>query len=260
MSQTTYSESMEKAVKGMPADCGPQDIVTYNNPVDQITFGRAVEKVSGDADGIQLPDDGSAVIKGVAVRSMTEEHEYFPAKSAVPVMKKGRIYVEVEEDVTPDDPVYVVYGGRKQQQTLTFDADLITDNVINLKINGEAISPVTFTSNHNTTMAAIVTAILNLTGAGEVSDATCPGSGSRVITITGLANGVDFVVSDIVVTLGTTQATGAMATTVTSIPDTDKGKFRKSADSPARAMALTSAVFMAGAAAGGLAVVDLNIN
>lgn len=258
MSQTTYSDEMAVGLKGMPADNGPKDIVTYNNPVDLITFGRAVAKVSGDADGIELPDGSGSIIKGVAVRGMTEEHEYFPALSAVPVMKKGRILVEVEQDVTPDSDVYVVYDGRKQQQTLTFDADLITDNVINLKVNGEAISPVTFTSNHNTTMAAIVTAIKALAGAGKVSDATCPGSGSKVITIIGFANGVDFVVSDIVVTAGETQAAGEMAETVASVPDTDKGKFRADANS-SRALALTSAKFMTAASAGGLAVLDLNI-
>lgn len=106
-----------------------------------------------------------------------------------------------------------------QVQTLTFSADLVTDNVINMDIDGIAISPVTFTSDHDTTMAAIATAIQNHASISAAS--VIGGAGSRVIQITAGTAGIPFVVTNILVTLGGSQATGAMATTTANVGVTE---------------------------------------
>lgn len=92
-------------------------------------------------------------------------------------------------------------------QTITFSADFVTDNVINLKVNGVAISPVTFTSDHATTIAAVATAISGITGVGTAT------SSGRVITVPGDTVGVDIPITRVVVTGGVSQPTGTVVTT-----------------------------------------------
>lgn len=134
MSQTSYSLSMSTAVAGLPGDAAgaPQVIDSYANPVDEIAFGCAVQQVSGDDSAIELPDNGSAIIRGVAVRDLAEENgsagadNTFPVNSAVPIMKKGKIWVRVEEAVTPASDVYARYtvnGGNTQLGAFRTDAD-----------------------------------------------------------------------------------------------------------------------------------------
>lgn len=134
MSQTSYSTEMTTAVDGMPGDAAgaPQVIDSYNNPVDEIKFGVAVQQVSGDDDGIELPDSSGAKIRGIAVRDLTEENgsaaadNTYPADSRVAVMKKGRIWVPVEEAVSPSSDVYTRYtagGGNTQLGAFRTDAD-----------------------------------------------------------------------------------------------------------------------------------------
>ncbi|OHD25173.1 MAG: hypothetical protein A2Y38_06665 [Spirochaetes bacterium GWB1_59_5] len=81
--------------------------------MDEIPFGRAVAKVTGDDNGVELPDSGAAVLLGVAVRDISVEEgdataeNAFAADSAVGVLRRGQIWVQVEEAVTPDDAVFV---------------------------------------------------------------------------------------------------------------------------------------------------------
>lgn len=90
---------------------------------------------------------------------------------------------------------------------LVYDADLITDNVTNVTVNGVAIAPVTFLTTHDITIALIVVAINALDGVEAVLDST--DTDSRTILIrTKFAAAVAISV----VTLGNTQA-GASATT-----------------------------------------------
>ena len=62
--------------------------------------------------------------------------------------------------------------------TVTFSADLITGNKVNISVNGSAISEVTFATSHDATMTAIVTALSLLP---TVASASASG---RVIYIT----------------------------------------------------------------------------
>lgn len=89
------------------------------------------------------------------------------------------------------------------KNTITYNADFVALNVINVTVNGLAIDPVTFTDDQATTMGLLVAAIAALDPDFEVT------SLARVVTIT--APGQDIVISG-AVTLGATQATTTVGT------------------------------------------------
>lgn len=134
MSQLSYSQTMTVAVAGMIADGAgaPHDVVSRVNITDEIPFGVAVADIAGDEGTIELPDSSGALICGIAVRSLTVEEgaasveNAYPADSACAVMKKGRIWVQVEKAVTVDDDVYVRHtanGGNTQLGAFRDDSD-----------------------------------------------------------------------------------------------------------------------------------------
>lgn len=110
MSQTSYSLNQGLAVSGVVADTNPVTIQTYNNPDSAVKFGRMVAKKFNDDNGCKLPDAPDLVMVGVAVRDLATEEDRYPLKSAVAVLKRGRIFVEVEEPITPDDKVFVRFA------------------------------------------------------------------------------------------------------------------------------------------------------
>lgn len=85
---------------------------------------------------------------------------------------------------------------------ITFDADIVTSNTVNLKVNGVAMGQVTFSSNHATTMAAIATSIEAIANTDYVATV----SAARVIKIVNPDG--DVVIADIVVAAGSSQAAG----------------------------------------------------
>lgn len=115
MSQTSYDMDQPIGVAGLLADASgsPKKTATYINPDDEIPFGRAVAKDSATDSACKLPDGAGVDIVGIAVRdSATEESDAtaenaYATESAVAVLRRGRIYVVVEEAVTPDDAVFV---------------------------------------------------------------------------------------------------------------------------------------------------------
>jgi hypothetical protein len=86
-----------------------------------IPFGRAVvsHSVEGQCD---LPASSSEVLnklRGVAVKDETRKSGTgYSANEAVRVMTRGRIYVQVEETVATDDPVYVRHTANGGNTTL----------------------------------------------------------------------------------------------------------------------------------------------
>jgi len=87
--------------------------------------------------------------------------------------------------------------------TILFAGDLITANVVNLKVNGVAMAPVTFNTTNAATLADIVTALKAMASVGNATT-----DGVHTIVVYG-KDGLDALVTDIIVTLGTTQTTGA---------------------------------------------------
>jgi hypothetical protein len=89
---------------------------------------------------------------------------------------------------------------RNSQASLDFNADFVTGNTIDLKVNGVAIVQVPFDTNQATTKTNLITAIDNLDNVSAVD------GGARIITITiddGLSNAD---ITDVVVAGGASQA------------------------------------------------------
>lgn len=100
--------------------------------------------------------------------------------------------------------------------TVDFDADFITANVIDLDIDGIPVASTPFDTLHATTLANLAT---NIQLHARVSTATV--TGARQITVTAAINDVLLVVTNLLVTLGASQATGTTTTTID--PTTDLG-------------------------------------
>lgn len=92
-------------------------------------------------------------------------------------------------------------------QTIVWDADFITGNTIDLKVNGEAIAQETFDTTHAVTIAAVATAIQLLS-----SVATAVAS-VNTITVTSVATGADTPITRVVVAAGASQAGSIVTTT-----------------------------------------------
>lgn len=271
MAQLSYSVEMATAKAGMlGAACGDDHDVLTMTAVDDLTIetGTAVAKEATDADGARTLEGSTDKIWGVAAfdPSLEEDEDnpgsfYYPQGWKVPVVSKGPVWVKVEEAVDPDDAVYVRFDGEVEVFTITFSADLITANVVNGSIGGEAIEEITFASDHDTTMAALAAAIEDL---DCVATATCPGSGSRVITVTGATKGEDLSTgASFTVTLGASQATDTIANVTGPSAGTQSGVFRTDDDSTgnaaATAIVLSQARWLTTGSAGGLALLDLNL-
>lgn len=107
--------------------------------------------------------------------------------------------------------------------TLTLSAALVTDNVINLKVNGVSLSPaITFGTDSDTTLAALATALeTQFTTAIKTADVRTVSGGvdnDRVIYIIPKP-GQTVAITDAVVTLGVTQPTLTPATVTGGIFD-----------------------------------------
>jgi len=97
--------------------------------------------------------------------------------------------------------------GTQHVFTITFDADLITGNLINGSFNGTAIAQVSFDTDHDATIEAFALAIQKLAVVfkAEVTD-------NREITCTALTPGVEIEVTGLLVTGGISQAVATVAT------------------------------------------------
>lgn len=254
MSQTSYSLNVSEGKAGLIAYAGnqPKTTLTYNNPIDAIEFGRAVGKVSGEDGQCQLPNGSGAVIEGIAVLDTGTEGTNYIAKSSVCVLTKGAIYVQVEEDVTSDDPVFVRHSGKFQVQTITFSANIITGNTISIDVDGVTLTQA-FDTNNATTVAALAAQIQ-----AEPGVSTAASNGTDTITVTSAVKGTEVVLDNEGITGGVSQATITIAETTAGIANADRGLFRNDGDS-STAKQITQAKFLKGASAGGLAIVEINL-
>lgn len=99
--------------------------------------------------------------------------------------------------------------------TITFDADLVTANEVDGAINGVAISTVTFDTDHDTTMEALVAAIeaLDSVASASLTDAT----NNRQVTVIAADPEGLLVLSGWAVTSGATQAGTTTATDTNNV-------------------------------------------
>ncbi len=127
--------------------------------------------------------------------------ESYVAGEAIPF---GRLVVRSNDPAKPN----TVRLPRATRGTVTFDANLIASNVVNGKVNGEAITPVTYASSHGDTMTALLAAIEALS---TVKRAALMNTGSNNRDIVIETTDEDIVLADWAVTLGVSQATIATA-------------------------------------------------
>ena len=110
--QTSYSIDMAAGRVGGIADSSMvQDIETHKNAAGEVKFGCVVTK--GASSGLIVHPDAAAeitdekVVRGVLVASHEMESQAsgsgdpgYEEDSVVPVMRKGRIWVEAEDTIT----------------------------------------------------------------------------------------------------------------------------------------------------------------
>lgn len=108
MAQLSYNAANADPIPGMIADAAgaPQKIQSYNVTEALPMFGIGVQKVAADENGIELVDGGSGMVVGVVCRQLATVEDSHAVGDAAAVMRRGRIYVYVDGDVTPDDTVY----------------------------------------------------------------------------------------------------------------------------------------------------------
>lgn len=98
---------------------------------------------------------------------------------------------------------------------ITYSADFVASNVINITVDGEAMAPVTYATSHAATFAAVLVALALL----DTVDSVTGNATTRVITIITTDQTEDTTTSG-VVTLGASQAT---TTVVSNQNDIFKG-------------------------------------
>lgn len=91
---------------------------------------------------------------------------------------------------------------KNDNATLLFDADFVTSNTIDLKVNGVAIAQVTFATDHDTTAGLVRDAIAALTGVTCILDPLDANNRTFLIE----TDGVIIAVTDVVVAAGASQA------------------------------------------------------
>ncbi len=119
MSQTAVAEQAV-AQAGMKADAGFDHVIS-RLAEGALYYGRCAV-LGTDPERQAVHPDAAAEITaeasllGVVIQSHAQESQAGSAapsyvdKAAVPLMRRGVVYVKVEEAVTPSDPVYVRYA------------------------------------------------------------------------------------------------------------------------------------------------------
>lgn len=115
MAQLNYKQHMDPIVIGQKADVGYGYVETGCAEGD-INFGYAVVAGTDKTRQVKIPTLVTDVFRGVAVTTVGVEQNdlgdgLYRDKSAVSVMRQGKIIVKVNGDVEPDDYAHFVYTG-----------------------------------------------------------------------------------------------------------------------------------------------------
>lgn len=259
--QTNYDITQPIGLVGGIADISNKDVRSFAATVN-IPFGQFVTRVSGSDNKGKLPTTATDIttttnIGGVALHDHARESVNdglvagYKSEDMVSVMRQGRVFVKVEEAVTPDSVVYVRHSGKAQIQDLVFSAALITGNTVNGDVNGTAITAVPF----NTTNAQTLTDLAAVIEAHPDVE-TAVSDGTDTITVTSVTD-KEVTLENFVVTGGASQATATVTETQALIASTELGRFRASADSSTAAI-LANAKYRNSADAGAIAILEIN--
>lgn len=262
--QLSYNHDQEIGIPGQLADSGANDVLSRIAEDDIIPFGRVVVNGTNKDTQAKLPAASTDItnalkVLGVALHSHARESSKndtqtgYKKEDTASVLHKGRVYVEAEEAMTPESSIYVRYSGKKQVQTITWDGDFVTSNTVNGKVNGSAISQVTFASDQATTIAAVAAAIK--AGSNDIESATV--TDTREITVTSVLD-KEVTISDFVVAAGASQAVDTIAETVARVLSSERGKIRTDADSSSAAQLANARLLSSASGAGAIVTLELN--
>jgi len=134
MAQLTYPTDLVIGIAGQAADTGAIDVISRASE-EAVAFPYGCAVVAGtDPDVQALLASGAADLLGVAMHSHAAENDIAAADSVLDgrmfnVLRDGRIYVVVEEAVTPASTVFVrisAGGGGSQLGAFRASADTAT--------------------------------------------------------------------------------------------------------------------------------------
>lgn len=122
MSQTNYQVNFDKAFEGLLADAKHESISRIVEG-SGVLFGKAVKQGTNDGQAVALSANTDKVL-GVVVHKHIEKGELLE-KDSISVLRRGRIYVKVEEAVVAGDPVFVraVVAGAEEAGSFRKSAD-----------------------------------------------------------------------------------------------------------------------------------------
>jgi hypothetical protein len=138
MSQIAYADQ-PNAFEGMKADSGKDDVLSFLAEGAQLIGKLMVRGTDPDrqakapASSAEVTDPNSSL--GVLVHSHDRESDAGVSgatvkdKEEMGIMHKGRVYVKVEEAITPASPVFVRFasgGGGSELGSFRQDADTAT--------------------------------------------------------------------------------------------------------------------------------------
>ena len=229
--QTEYNTLPGRALAGGLVDSGPNDVLTRVAST-VVFFGRAA--ANDGADNTSAPNDAADLLLGVALRSSLKTNalvagndDFYEAGDCVNVLRKGRVWVELGGEftapVTADD-VFVHTVGLPQVLSIVFDADFVTDNVINLELNGVAMTEVPFDTDNDTTLTNLATQIAT-DFAAVVAGAAAVVTDTVNVTSDGNGAAFDVTITDVLVTAGASQAVATVTETQAAIGDDQIGTF-----------------------------------
>jgi hypothetical protein len=164
MSQTSYQVYADRAVPGdvYDVDENTEKNTLLNAANNTIFFGRMVVRKTGSAGQCDRPSSAADVSEGVAIRDINQPYAgYYPTYAAVAVLKKGKIWVEVDQAVTPDDPVYVRFdtgnaGDATLQGVFRKDDDKVAGNPTAVLLTGAKYMFVNSQTNKDGVLVACV--------------------------------------------------------------------------------------------------------
>lgn len=262
MSQTEVTIDQRVAIAGQFADTGPKDTSSFI-ATEKLPFGQLISRVSGSDNKGKRPASAADItnvknIAGASVRDLAgvSTDDSLPAgynnEEVASTMREGRMFVQVEDAVTPDSDVFVRHTAKPQIQNIVFDAALVTGNLIDGEINGEAITQVPFNTNNDTTVDDLATEIQS-----NVNVITAVRSGTDTVIVTSVQD-IAVSLTNYVVTGGATQAVATVSETQVERSQASRGSFRSDTDGGTAAQ-LSEAKWRTSAAADKLAVVELNV-
>jgi hypothetical protein len=258
--QTSYPDSMTNAFAGMRADNGPGDVVSrLNASGGDLPFGIAVAQ---DAEGAFDSLDSGDTVLGVLQHTHAWQIASLSSDSGVAsgamanVLKKGRIYVQVEDAVTAGALAYARHtsdGGDNTQkgkfrsdvdgvaQVTTVTPTSANDTKFSLDVFVDGVPyHFEYTSDSASSATEICDGFRALMAADAAFTALVVASGTATLILTGQAEGMPFYVSS-------GGSPGAYASITTGTP------------ASARAQAVPGCRYETSGSAGDFVVLEVNL-